>query len=112
MDIALRHIPTHDWIIGKKVHEPAPDERPDIVTVKGVARIAQKPPHHYAVVLAIGPGRVHPETGFTPAPIVRIGDVVMVRAVAGDPEVIENEEYHWFMPDEVLAILPPVTPVE
>ena len=105
----MKHVPTHDWMIGKKIHEPS-EERANVVTFNGVARIAERPPHHYAVILAIGPGRVHPQTGFTPPPICKVGDVVMVRMVAGDPEVIEHEEYHWFIPDEVMAVLPPLEP--
>jgi hypothetical protein len=31
----------------------------------------------------------------------------MIRAVAGDPETIEGVEYHWLIPDEILAVVPP-----
>jgi co-chaperonin GroES (HSP10) len=100
----LKHQPTHDWIIGKKIH--APDAAEPTAIISGVVRFVDKPPHHYAVVLAIGPGREHPQTGYRPAPPCCIGDTIMVRKVAGDPENIEGEEYFWFMPDEVLGVIP------
>lgn len=100
----LRHRPTHDWLIGQKIHAPETNEPTQIIS--GVVRFVDKPPHHYARILAIGPGRVHPQTGFTPAPICAVGDIVMVRAVAGDMETIEGVAYHWFIPDEILAVVP------
>ena len=99
----LKHQPTHDWIIGKKIH--APDAAEPTAIISGVVRFVDKPPHHYAEVLAIGPGRAHPQTGFMPFLPCAVGDTIMVRAVAGDQETIEGEVYHWFMPDEVLAVI-------
>lgn len=99
----MRHRPTHDWIVARKL--VAPEAEP-VQIISGVARLAQTPPHHYAEILAIGPGRQHPQTGFCPSPPCQVGDIVMIRAVAGDPETIEGVEYHWLIPDEVLAIVP------
>jgi len=96
-------LPTHDWIVARKLHQPEADPLP---LIHGVVRVAGIPPHHYAEVVAVGPGRAHPQTGFTPPPVCSVGDIVMVRAIAGDPESIEGVEYHWFEPNEVLAILP------
>jgi co-chaperonin GroES (HSP10) len=100
----IKHRPTHDWIIAQKILAP---ETEAVQVISGVARLAQKPPHHYARVLAIGSGRAHPQTGYVPAPVCQVGDIVMVRAVAGDPENIEGTEYVWLMPDEVLAVVDP-----
>ena len=98
----LKHRPTHDWMIAKKLFEP---DTPQEMIVSGIIRPNQRPPHHYAVVLAIGPGREHPQSGYRPLPPCKVGDTIMIRAVAGDPETIEGVEYFWFMPDEVLAVI-------
>lgn len=99
----LKHRPTHDWIIARKIHAPDPDEPTQIIS--GVVRFVDKPPHHYAEVLAVGPGRAHPQTGYMPFLPCKVGDTVMVRKVAGDAENIEGVEYFWFMPDEILAVI-------
>jgi co-chaperonin GroES (HSP10) len=99
---ALRHQPTRDWIIAKKLPLP---ETPSLAVVNGLHRPTQRAAHHYAVVVAIGPGRPHPQTGYTPAPPCAVGDLVMVRDVAGDPESIDGTEYHWFIPDEIMAVV-------
>ena len=99
----LKHRPTHDWIIGTKVYSPEVNEPTQLIS--GVVRFVDKPPHHYATVVAVGPGRAHPETGFRPHLPCAIGDTIMVRAVAGDQETIEGEVYYWFQPDEVLAVV-------
>lgn len=105
----MRHQPTHDWIVAKKIHQP---ERETMPIIHGVVRVTeQSPPHHYAEVIAVGPGRAHPQTGYTPPLPCRPGDIVMIRAVAGDPETIEGDEYHWLIPDEVLAIVPRPLPI-
>ncbi len=91
--------PCQDWIIVKKRARP---EMPNIALVNGLHRMTEKPPHDFADVIAVGPGR-YTETGvMKPLPCER-GDVVMVRQVAGDPETIGGTEYHWFQPDEILA---------
>lgn len=102
-DHPMQHRPTHDWIIGQKIHAPDRETMPEI---HGVVRVAGPAPHHYVRVIAVGPGRANTTSGFTPSPIVMPGDVVMVRAVAGDGETIEGVEYHWFIPDEIMAVLP------
>lgn len=96
--------PTHDWIVAKK-HSAASVERMPVI--HGIHRPNMPEPHHFAEVVAVGPGRVHPQTGFRPPLPCQPGDIVMVRHMAGDPETIDGIEYHWFQPDEVLAILPP-----
>lgn len=98
----LKHRPTHDWIIGVKLHAP---ENANETILHGVIRPNQRPPHHYARVLAVGPGREHAQTGHVSSLPCAVGDTIMVRAVAGDPENIEGTEYFWFMPDEVLAVV-------
>jgi co-chaperonin GroES (HSP10) len=104
MEGSLKHRPTHDWIIATKLYEP---ESQTETIISGVIRPNQRPPHHYARVLAVGPGRLHPQTGYAPALPCAVGDTIMVRAVAGDTENIEGTDYFWFMPDEVLAVLDP-----
>ncbi len=93
--------PTHDWIIAKKRVRP---EMPNIALVNGLHRMTEKPPHDFADVIAVGPGR-YTETGVMKPLPCTVGDVVMVRQVAGDPETINGTEYHWLIPDEVLAIV-------
>lgn len=101
--MVMKHRPTHDWIIARKIVQPDADPMP---LIHGVVRPAGPVPHHYATVIAVGPGRPHPQTGYTPPLPCQVGDVVMIRAVAGDPESIEGVEYHWLIPDEVLAVVP------
>lgn len=102
----MNYQPTHDWIIAKKWSMAQIDHQP---VIHGVVRPNPPQPHHFAEVVAVGPGRVHAQTGFTPPMPCKVGDVIMVRHMAGDPETIDGIEYHWFMPDEVLAIRPTVS---
>lgn len=99
----MRHEPTADWIVGKKITN---QEAETFELVHGVHQKRRSPPHDYAEVVAVGPGRQHPQTGHIPKLPCAVGDVIMVRSVAGDPESIEGVEYHWFIPDEVLAVVP------
>lgn len=102
MPTPIPHKPTHDWIIARKLPATKANEMP---VIHGVARPTMVPPHHYAVVLATGPGREHPMTGHTPTLPCKVGDCIMVRQMAGDPETIDGVEYHWFQPDECLAVV-------
>lgn len=105
----MTYQPTHDWVVAKKHSVAAADSH---VKIHGIVRVNAAVPHHFADVIAIGPGRANPQTGFTPALPCKPGDVVMVRHMAGDPEVIDGLEFHWFMPDEILAVVPPRLSVE
>lgn len=100
--MSISHRPTHDYIIGIKRPAPA---MPTMPLIAGLHRPVAKPPHHYADIVAVGPGRPNVQTGYTPPPPCRAGDCVMVREVAGDPETIDGVEYHWFIPDEILAVV-------
>lgn len=98
----MQYKPTHDWLIAKKQSAPTVDP-----IVRGIIRPNNPTlPHHFAEVVAVGPGRAHPQTGYTPALPCQVGDTIMVRHMAGDPETIDGTEYHWFQPDEVLAVVP------
>lgn len=101
--MVMKHRPTHDYLVARKLHRPEASEAP---IIHGVVRVNAPPPHHYAEIVAVGPGRPHPQTGYTPPLPAAVGDIVMIRAVAGDPETIEGVEYHWLIPDEILSTIP------
>jgi co-chaperonin GroES (HSP10) len=96
------HQPTHDNICLKIVKVT-----PGMPKIRGVYVPApeQLRPKKYGTVIAVGPGRVHPQTGFTPPLPCKVGDVVMIREIAGDPVIVDGEEYLWCMPDECLAVV-------
>jgi co-chaperonin GroES (HSP10) len=96
-----RFRPTMDWIVVQKRKRP---EMPNIALVNGIHRPTDRPPHDFADVIAVGPGR-YTDTGVMKPLPCAVGDVVMVRQVAGDPETIGGVEYHWCIPDEVLAVV-------
>lgn len=104
----MHYQPTHDWIVAKKDSLTPADPMPKIGGLYrpgNALNVAE--PHHFATVIAVGPGRPHPQTGFVAPLPCKVGDVIMVRKVAGDPETIDGREYHWFEPNEVLAVVPP-----
>lgn len=96
-----RFRPTHDWIIVKR--RPAA-ETPSLSLVNGLHRPNTQLPHRFADVIAVGPGR-YTDTGVMKPLPCAVGDVVMIREVAGDPEVVGGIEYHWCIPDEVMAVV-------
>ncbi len=100
----MKHKPTAGWMIGKKIHAPEAEPMPTIHGIVHVNRPA--PPHHYAEIVAMGPGPYiwHGVT-LDRAPC-SVGDIVMVNAAAGTPEVIEGDEYHWLQTDEIKATVP------
>ncbi len=98
------HQPTFGWIVAKKLHSPIVEKQP---VIHGIISLnAPPPPHHYAEVIAVGPGP-HIWHGVTlDRPPCAVGDVIMVNAAAGTSEAIEGVEYFWFVADEVKATVP------
>ena len=82
-----RFRPTHDWIVVRRY----PIEETSVTLINGLHRPNVTPPHRYADVIAVGPGR-HTLYGVMPPLPCKIGDVVMIREVAGDPEVVGGVE--------------------
>ena len=102
--MGLTHRPTHDWIV-LKIRETTSS----MPLVRGIYQPGQADvkPKKYGEVIAVGPGRVSIYTGKTSVLPCEVGDIVMVREVAGEAVVVDGELYHWCIPDEVLGILVP-----
>jgi co-chaperonin GroES (HSP10) len=98
----MNHTPTHDWIVVQVTTLTG-----TMPLVRGVFQPgADVPPKKYGTVIAVGPGRFTAASHLIPLPC-RVGDTVMVRAVAGDKVVVDGQEYLWCFPDEVLAVVVP-----
>lgn len=100
--MSITHRPTHDWII-LKIREVTGT----MPLVRGIFQPGSPDvkPKKYADVIAVGPGRYSIHTGQTVPLPCQVGDVVMIREVAGEPVVVEGELYHWSIPDEILAVV-------
>lgn len=97
----MNHRPTHDWIVTKLER----DTRTDLPVVRGVVQpTAEVKPKKYGRVIAVGPGRQNAHGHWIPLPC-KVGDLVMIRDVAGEPVIVDGDEYHWCIPDEVMAVV-------
>lgn len=99
--MTLTHRPTKDWIVVRVTKTPQA-----MPLVRGI--YVPNPaiqPKKYGEVIAVGPGRVYPNTATIAPPVCAVGDIVMLREVAGDAAVVDGEEYLWCQPDEVLALV-------
>ncbi len=98
------HQPTFGWIVAKKLHSPTVETQP---VIHGIVHInTPAPPHHYAEVIAMGPGPYLWHGAQVSEPGCAVGDVIKVNAAAGTTEAIEGVEYHWFVVDEIKATVP------
>jgi co-chaperonin GroES (HSP10) len=96
--MAITHQPTHDWIVVQVQKETG-----TMPLVRGLFQpTADVKPKKYGTVIAVGPGRMNAH-GFCPPLPCAVGDTVMLREVAGEAVVVDGEQYHWCIPDEILA---------
>lgn len=99
----MNHRPTHDWIAVRIQKETG-----TMPLVRGIYQPnADVKPKKYGEVVAVGPGRVSVYTGTKAELPCKVGDTVMMREVAGEKVVVDGEELHWCIPDEILAVLTP-----